>query len=33
MRADAQPSEERQLEGWPPYYPPRLVRDLVQPMP
>ena len=28
MRADEQPSEERQPEGWPPYYPPRLVRDL-----
>ena len=27
MRADDVP-EERQLEGWPPYYPPRLVRDL-----
>jgi hypothetical protein len=28
MRADEQPSEERQPEGWPPYYPPRLVRDM-----
>jgi hypothetical protein len=28
VRADEQPSEERQPEGWPPYYPPRLVRDL-----
>jgi hypothetical protein len=28
MRADEQPSEERQPEGWPPYYPPRLVREL-----
>ena len=27
MRADGAP-EERQPEGWPPYYPPRLVRDL-----
>lgn len=27
MRADDAP-EERQPEGWPPYYPPRLVRDL-----
>jgi hypothetical protein len=27
MRADNAP-EERQLEDWPPYYPPRLVRDL-----
>jgi hypothetical protein len=27
MRAD-DASEERQPEGWPPYYPPRLVRDL-----
>ena len=28
MRADDVP-EERQRAGWPPYYPPRLVRDLV----
>ncbi len=27
MRAHDAP-EERQPEGWPPYYPPRLVRDL-----
>ena len=27
MRANDAP-EERQPEGWPPYYPPRLVRDL-----
>ena len=27
MHADDVP-EERQPEGWPPYYPPRLVRDL-----
>ena len=27
MRVDDAP-EERQPEGWPPYYPPRLVRDL-----
>jgi hypothetical protein len=27
MRADSS-TEERQPEGWPPYYPPRLVRDL-----
>jgi hypothetical protein len=28
VRAGEQPSEERQPAGWPPYYPPRLVRDL-----
>ncbi len=28
MHDGEQSSEERQLEGWPPYYPPRLVRDL-----
>ena len=27
MRAEGAP-EEREPEGWPPYYPPRLVRDL-----
>jgi hypothetical protein len=28
MRADEQHAEAHQPEGWPPYYPPRLVRDL-----
>jgi hypothetical protein len=28
VRADEHPSEERQREGWPPYYPPQLVRNL-----